>query len=293
MSITAIILADSITPNGVRLTTFLCRYPRFIHSEVLTHRMFSRNSASSRAIPAKKMLNKVYNDPVTPVAFYRERPGMVGGEQLAGEDAEEAAAHWRLGRLSAYQSAQALVKLGVHKSIVNRLLEPWQWMETIITATEWANFFALRTAPDAQPEFQVLATAMLDAYEATTPQPTGYGAWHLPYGDRMPEGLDEATRIKVAVARCARISYLTHDGEMDVSKDVKLHDRLAASGHWSPFEHVAQPCKGHVAVETEFGYPARYTRVPCYEFHGNFRGWVQYRKDFLNENITEMPKVQP
>lgn len=263
--IEARIIADSISPAGCRITTFVLKYPRFIHSELMTHRAFSRNAASSRAIPIQRMIEAIRENPARPVHWGTAKPGMQAGEPLPPEKAEQAVAIWDEACHDAIAHAERLLELGVHKQVVNRLLEPFAHMTTLVTATEWENFFALRAHPDAQPEFQVLAYRMLAAYLANEPVQVPVGGWHIPFGDRMPDGLTEEERLKIATARCARVSYLTFDGEFAPEKDFALHDRLAQAGHWSPFEHCAR---------------ALPEAVPS----GNLVGWRQYRKEFPDEN---------
>lgn len=266
---TAIILADSINPASNRVTTFLLTYPRFIHSEVLTHRSLSRNAASSRAIPIEKVIEQVRTNPARPVRWGLNGKGMQDHGVMTDSDAAEAA--WRASASAAMSSAYHLQSLGLHKQIVNRVLEPFMWMTTLVTATEWENFFSLRVHKDAQPEFQHLAYQMLKTYLDHTPVKKEWGDWHIPYGDRMPDGLDNETRLKIATARAARVSYLTMDGSIDIAKDISLHDSLSQNGHWSPFEHACQAFA-----------PAK----------GNFVGWTQYRHFFPTENrkcdLTEL-----
>lgn len=257
--IEATIVADSVNPAGDRLTTFVLKYPRFIHSELMTHRSFSRNASSSRAIPVERMIRDVEDDPAMPVYWGKNQPGMQAREELGREDRAQARRVWLAAARDAVARAEEMTALGVHKQIANRLLEPFQWMNTLVTASEWENFFALRCEPDAQPEFQALADLVLDRYVNGKSAEADWGGWHVPFGDRMPEGLEPHTRIRVAVARCARLSYKTFDGAIDVEKDVAMHDRLRAKGHMSPFEHVA---------EATLHYP----------YWGNFKGWGQYRK---------------
>jgi hypothetical protein len=133
-----------------------------------------------------------------------------------------------------------MIELGVHKQIANRLLEPFAHMTTLVTATDFDNFFSLRADTDAQPDFKSWPFKTLDAYLNSTPKRLEAGDWHIPFGDRMPVGLELLERLKVAVARAARVSYKTFDGKIDPVEDYRLHDRLAEGGHWSPFEHVAQ-----------------------------------------------------
>lgn len=257
------IIADSINPSGGRVTSFLLTYPRFIHSELMTHRAFSRNAASSRAIPISKVIEQVKTSPAMPVRWGKNGKGMQDHGVFDGVEATEAEMTWRKAAELAIRSAEGLEARGLHKQIVNRVLEPFVWMTTLVTATEWENFFSLRVHKDAQPEFQHLAYLMLKTYLSSTPKRLNWGEWHIPFGERMSEGLDNATKLKIAVARAARTSYLTMDGSIDVAKDIELHDRLSESGHWSPFEH---PCQ---AAEKS---------------RGNFRGWEQYRHKFTGEN---------
>jgi thymidylate synthase ThyX len=167
-----------------------------------------------------------------------------------------------------------LHELGVHKQLANRLLEPFMWVTVIVSATEWANFFTLRCHEDAQPEFQKVALMVAEALAVSTPRPVGVGEWHLPYiqADERAE-LSLAVQQQCSVARCARVSYLTHEGKRDIEKDKELYDRLlngSGLGHWSPFEHVATP---------------KATADPDPR-EGNYRGWLQYRKMFPNECHT-------
>jgi thymidylate synthase ThyX len=259
------IICDSIGRHGQRITSFVCTYPRFIHSEVMTHRVFSRNAASSRAIPINKMIDEIKKCPARPVHWGRNQKGMQAHEALSREEATRAIALWDAAAKANIKIVQEMIDLGVHKQTANRLLEPFAHMVTLITATDFHNFFSLRADADAQPEFQVLAFTALDAYLNGTPKPLAPGEWHIPFGDRMPEGLELAERLKIAVARAARVSYKTFEGEINPVEDYRLHDRLAEGGHWSPFEHVAQ------CLETR-------------ERSGNFLGWGQYRKQFAGEN---------
>lgn len=267
MAYSAKILADSLAPSGYRLTTFELTYPRFVHSELMTHREFSRNSASSRAIPIEKMIQRVKDDPVLPVYWGKNQKGMQAAEELSPIDRHCAEIYWLQQRDEAVRVAEGLVRLNVHKQIVNRLLEPWMWITVLVSATNFSNFFSLRCHPAAQPEIQKLAYMMRDIYFAAEPRLLRAGHWHLPLlpdYEELFNGIDSYDLKKIAVGRCARVSYLTHDGQRDPQADVELHDRLASMGHWSPFEHVAQ---------------AHFEAIRS----GNFTGWRQYRKLFTGE----------
>ena len=281
------VVCDSLNPAGVRLTTTEVTFARFVLAEVNTHRAFSRNSASSRAIPARKQIRRVVDDPFVPLVWASERPGMQGGDELTGWRRSAAKVAWRAASLGAAGMARAMVGLGVHKSIANRLIEPFCWHTAIVTATDWDGFFEQRCTPLAQPELRVAAEAMRAAVEASTPRPLRRGEWHLPYIEA--EDWQEAGQMtaeawvidlvrSVSVARCARVSYLTHDGRRDLGADLALYDRLvtARPPHASPLEHVATPCR-HLPI-------AEYTGDVVRPGHcGNLQGWDQLRHVVLPE----------
>ncbi|HYZ16323.1 MAG TPA: FAD-dependent thymidylate synthase [Candidatus Acidoferrum sp.] len=277
MGFSARVLLDSVSPAGVRLTTMEVRYPRFIHSEVMTHRVFSRNSASSRAIPIKKMIDAVRSEPAMPLWWGRNQSGMQAHAELDPAARVLAEEEWRRALADALAHAERLAssEIGLHKQLVNRLLEPFAWITVLITATEWANFFTQRTHEDAQPELRHVAQLMLNAYRNSEPRPLALGEWHTPL--ILPDeetSLSLELRKKISVARSARVSYLSHAGSRDHQKDLELYDRLVsggANGHWSPFEHVATPL-------------SEGTR-----WSANFRGWEQFRKRFPQEHAETFP----
>jgi len=265
MSFKVEVILDSVSQAGARLTTFELTYPRFIHAEFMTHRMFSRNAASSRAIPTKKMIRMVIDDPAMPVFWGKNKKGMSAGKELSDFEQEIAEREWLKARDSAVDYARTLYSIGLHKQIVNRVVEPWKNITVICTATNYSNFYGLRRHKDAQPEIHYLADRMFESQRKS--EPVGR-LWHTPYiqGDEL--GFDIDLRRKISVARCARVSYLTHDGNRDVDQDLVLFDRLltgSGHGHWSPFEHVAEA-----------------SRNPEYR-SGNFVGWKQFRKMYKGE----------
>ena len=215
MKIRSTIIKDSISRTGQRITTAEWCYPRFIHGEVMTHRVFSRNAMSSRAIPVMKVLAQVWGDPAMPVYWGANQPGMQAKAELTGWRKAVARKLWVAAGGVMCGFAWGMVKVGLHKQIANRILEPWQWMRTIVTATDWDNFFELRRHEDAQPEFFALADAHWHAMEES--ELNGLrnlksSEWHLPYMDTTEPGLD-FVNCKISAARCARVSYLTHDGK--------------------------------------------------------------------------------
>ena len=285
------IITDSKSPHGVRLTTMEIVLPRIVLAEFNTHRQFSRNSASSRAIPIEKMLARVIDDPYMPEQWDRNGAGMQGHGPLEAGDAREADEVWQRASEDMLDHARRLHDLGVHKQWANRLLEPFLWHTVIVTATEWSNFFNLRCHPAAHPAIRNTAEAMHAAMQASTPTRLEFGQWHLPFVDERDTGLSTRDKIKVSCARCARVSYLTHDGVRDPAEDIRLHDRLLSAGHMSPFEHVARPLQYREAVvytpplaEIQLGETLGVSpQNPALTYCGNFRGWVQYRKTIAGE----------
>jgi thymidylate synthase ThyX len=242
------VLLDSISPNGDRLTTIEVTFHRFVLAEFNTHRMFNRNSSSSRAIPVEKQLERFTFDAAMPISMPREQPGMQGGKELEGQDLLDAmellgAIHSETARLiNAYLEAHPDKKTRLHKSVLNRPMEWAQWHTVLVTATEWENFFAQRCHPDAQPEMRAAAEWIREVLGQSVPQPLDFGDWHTPLiQDFERETLSSEDRMNISVARCARVSYLTHDGKRDLEADRDLYRRLLTSRHPSPFEHVATP----------------------------------------------------
>lgn len=260
--ITADIITDSISEVGKRIITLSLYYPRFIHAEFMTHRMFSRNASSSRAIPTEKLIQDIIDNPVEPVYWGKNMKGMQAQEELTGQNKDNARWGWMMAQRRAIEYAEYLNKLGAHKQIVNRVLEPYSHIRVCVTATEWDNFFKLRLHPAAQPEMQALAKAMKDAMGTSTPKLLTLGQWHLPYVSEDEQREYGVTISKtLSVARCARVSYRLHDGTpTHMQADEELYKRLLVEQHMSPFEHQATPF--HHAV----------TRS------NNFYGWEQLRK---------------
>lgn len=272
-NITAEIIADSLNEFSNRLTTYVCTFPRIILAEVNTHRMLSRNSASSRAIPVIKQIEKVDKNPFMPVQFGKNCKGMQAQTKIEAHDEHYAIDSWLQGKQNACATARMLADLGVHKQLANRVLEPYSYTTAIISATAWHNFFKLRAHPDAQPEFQVLAYRMLEAYLENTPKELSKGEWHIPFGNKMPDSLTQEEKIKVAVARCARVSYENFDGEININSDFELYDNLLKSGHLSPFEHVACASGVHGLRS------------------GNFIGFIQHRDQVEIRKTVDLVKI--
>lgn len=312
MAYSAKVVADSVSSAEKRLVTLVVVFPRIVLAEFNTHRVFSRNSASSRAIPVHKQLRKLLDEPFIPERFGRNQPGMQSSNWLEGQDHNQAVEAWLRARDRAATSAfemllsQSLASeifgykpgegsasleqlqagfddaiacfdkaqkvedptdmdiLGIHKQLCNRVLEPFMWHTVVVTASEWGNFFALRAHEDAQAEIRKPAELMLQAMEASMPTQLDNGEWHTPF-IQPDEDFDLGDRIKISCGRCARVSYLTHDGVRDPEKDIGLYSNLVASGHMSPTEHAARPLEDGEAQK------------------GNFVGWQQHRADLPHE----------
>lgn len=313
------IICDSInneihSNNQRRITTIEISYPRFIHSEILTHRDRERNSGSSRAIPWPVMCERISNDPVIPILWGMEKSGMQTGEEIPIKFRSLAIKLWLELRDKAIDTANKLHNIGdtwcdlvpnlqesgdsdikIHKSICNRLTEPWMWITVVMTATRWNNFFRQRCHPDAEIHFQKIAGMIKTSIENSIPTQLYEGQWHLPYITQncileaeqyLKTQLDllsefpsnfslenELLQIlkKVSVARCARVSYVQHnEKKKSIEKDVGLWDRLlkgSGLGHFSPFGHAAE-------CMADYNHRS-----------GPFVGWKQFRKQFQNEDM--------
>jgi len=309
MTITAKIIADSTSPDNIRLTTMQLRYPRFIHAEFMTHRVFSRNASSSRAIPVERLIQDIIDDTAMPIHWGKNQKGMQADEENhnlieypdhidRGLNNGRPWTAWGEARDRAVEMARAFDAAGYHKQIVNRLLEPFSHINVVVTSTDWANFFALRDHKDAQPEIQALAGAMRLGMGHSTPRPLNPGEWHLPYiteedyhvvvGSHRDGGSTDLR--KISAARCARVSYMTHDGKRPrVDADLKLYDQLMGGEivHASPTEHQATPDDRGTTGPVIPGRPLIRTNWLNPRLHGNLEGWIQHRKLIPNENQTE------
>lgn len=345
--ISAKVIADSKNEFGNRITTMVVTFPRFILAELNTHRMMSRNSASSRAIPFEKMIASIENDPFVPIAIQKDHKGMQGTEYLEGDELNDALHAYGRSVDSAIQKAKEFAAIGVTKQLVNRQLEAYMWHTVIVTATEWENFFALRCPKydfnsdiyrsrkdvlkhypspgleddtmywlsmnkgQAEIHMMALAEAIWDAMNESTPKELKAGEWHIPFevdarkednikqfSDLVRNGVVKdgwEAQIKIATARCARVSYTVvgeEDKPANYDNDIKLHDRLAESGHWSPFEHCAKAMNNtemdiHMVASEQGEKDGTMFYKNLRGVSGNFIGFIQYRKTFDNENITK------
>ncbi|APB33695.1 hypothetical protein GlitD10_1374 [Gloeomargarita lithophora Alchichica-D10] len=277
------------------VTVLLTRFPYTLLQELATHRLLrqggvvevlgdtnpftevtSRSSGSSRAIPVERVIQRILADPFIP-QFSQQQKGMQGIEIDDPEFQKNNEHLWRNALEQNIDLARKLAEQGVHKQHVNDLLKPFMRIPILITATEWENFFYLRTDKPCRPEFRAWAIAIRDTITQSTPTELHPGEWHIPFGDQMPADLSLREQLQVATARCARLSYATHSGNRDVQEDLRLHDQLLQDGHMGPLEHSA------MAVENYLTTPQK---IPCYAllpsqttpvFTRNLRGFYSYR----------------
>ena len=309
-NISAKVVCDSISEQGIRLTTFEIEYPRIVMSEFNTMRAISKNSSSSRAIPVSKMLEHTKNINLKPIYFGSKKSGMQAGDELEGEDLQYAKSTWESALHSMVHSAKILDGCGVAKEVCNRLVEPFQLVKVVCTATDWDNFFNLRLHPDADPNICMLAYKMYQAMQESEPVELKAGEWHLPfvnvgwngrgemrYADEDFNFVELEQAIKLSAASCASVSYRTEG--MTLEKADKIFDMLikAEVVHSSPLEHCATP------VKPKFNELGK-VRVNCSEpqswedgvthmnkqgqlCSGNLRGFIQYRHLLPNNTNWE------
>jgi len=280
MTISAKVIAHSrpywAADDAHDLYTMELTYPRFIHSEFMTHRLFSRNASSSRAIPVHRLIDEIYDNPALPVFWGSNKPGMQAGAELVGGDKDSAIVYWHAALSSARDYTKYLLGCNLHKQLANRIMEPWAHIHVVVTATEWDNFFALRVHPDAQPEIRELAQQIRRAQYNSDPVLLRPGEWHTPYAHPATAG-DAA--LRTSVAGCARVSYNTHDGsERAIHKDCQLYTRLLESQHLSPFEHQGTPMLFYQSGAEEWESGVTHMDRQRMLWSGNFKGWIQYRQ---------------
>ena len=315
-SIKATVICDSISEKGIRLTTFEIEYPRIVMSEFNTHRSVSKNSSSSRAIPVSKMLEHTQNINLKPIYFGSKKSGMQAGDELDGNDLINAKLFWEAALFDAITWATELDELGVAKEVCNRLVEPFQLVKVVCTATDWDNFFNLRLHPDSDPNICMLAYKMYEAMQESEPIELKAGEWHLPfvnvgwngkgemcYADDDFNFVELEQAIKLSAASCASVSYRTEG--MTLEKADKIFDMLikAEVVHSSPLEHCATPVSKEVEIENSdyltVGFINKASDPNTWEdgvthmnkqgelCSGNLRGFIQYRHLLPNNTNWE------
>lgn len=271
------IIADSISPQGIRITTFHLRYWRAIHAELMTHRVFSRNARSSRAVPSRVLLT----EPIFIPVFGMNKPGMQSDIIAPPELQDKWRREWQDLAAVCRDYVERWSEEGMHKQHANRPLEWFGWIDVLVTSTYWHNFWTLRISDFAQPEFDDLARAMNVCMDRSTPELLQPGEWHLPYIDRVKDGLYSLDlQLKLSTARCARLSYRPFDGNADYDAEVSRYEKLVVSSpvHASPAEHQATPDTFSHTLGGGWDHPKE---------HGNFGGWRQHRKMIPNEATME------
>lgn len=283
------IIAASAHPSLSKanpIHTLRMRYPRIIHAELMTHRVFSRNARSSRAVPVSRMIQEIKSDPFVPWHWGKNQKGMQASEEcdepvFIGSEYNDDGWHrehaWLSAANVAIRHAEAFMNAGYHKQIANRLLEPFMYIDVLVTSTEWENFLWLRDHKDAEPHLQDLATLVRRALEGPV-EVLKPGVWHLPYITEEERDMPVDLLRKISAARCARISYAPFDGDASYERELKRYDTLVRSDrvHASPLEHQAVPDTWN-PVTNSWKFP---------EMHGNLNGWIQYRKLVPNEAYT-------
>ena len=273
--------------------------------EFMTHRMFSRNAASSRAIPIDKVIDLINYDMAMPQYWGLNKSGMQAKEEHS--DINTCKHHWVNAAGAAIECAEGLKDLGLHKQIVNRVLEPFQMIKVIVTATEYDNFFWLRCHKDAQPEIKILADKMYQAREESKPRLLQEGQWHLPFIEdnvlkenqdcfiKSPSNSDEFIHVdleeakKYSAACCAAVSYRTE--EMTMEKAERIYSQLIESVpcHASPVEHQATPI-GVVKALCPFIRGVTHEDRDQNLWSGNFKGWIQNRQLIPNNVCKDYNK---
>ena len=274
-----ILEATKCMETGRKLITFEAFFPRPILAEQNTHRKFSRNTGSSRAIPVIRMLLALMKVPFIPLFWGANKAGMQSAETMPKWKALIAHFLWRSHAWFTYLIVFLLGKLGLHKQWTNRLLEPHTYVRQVVTTSDLENYFSLRLHDAAQPEIILLAIMLkeqVDLLEKTN----GYRKvsandvkanawnWHLPYiteDERHIYRHHPFFLAKLSAARCARTSYLTQEGVVpNPEKEIITFKKLAESQpiHASPLEHQAYPLKDREARSR------------------NFDGFLQYRAHY-------------
>lgn len=328
--IVAKVIADSISPEGKRITTFELEYPRIIHAELMTHRLFSRNAMSSRAVPIAKMIEQVLNNPAMPVRFGANQPGMQdkGGEHIEPvwidweernepfSDPETVEVYgtardaWKAAAKDAAQRAGHFAKAGYHKQIANRLLEPFQRMKAVFTATDLNNFWWLRIDADADPTIEALVMEMKRVFDASNPESLQPGEWHTPYVDHVyehktddgpgvfvgyciqgeedlsPVMLTKEEAVAISASCCAQVSYRILNSTKEKALDI--YQKLISGNkvHASPFEHQATPMLFNTLIRhslmsddpSQWEKGITHADRKGYFWSANFCGWVQNRQ---------------
>lgn len=295
------IIADSISKT--RITTFELEYPRMIHSEMMTHRMLSKNSSSTRAIPVARAIEIVEEKPAMPIHWGENNPGMSSNQELDEYRRIHAQELW----INCMQSVISYVKsmsdkdsINGHKQWAGRWLETASFIKVVLTGTEFNNLYALRHHKDAQPEFYELVDCMMRAQEQSVPNTLSHGEWHLPYIDYIDgkyytngTEVDLETAKRVSTSCCAQASYRKLDNTIEKANMIfsmlHLGDDSGQPAHASPSEHQATPMSdSSVSFDpSTWDTGITHVRKDGSMWSGNFRNWIQHRQLISNEAVWE------
>lgn len=290
--IVARVVAKSVSAtSGTEIITWELEYPRIVHSELMTHRVFSRNSASSRAIPVLKVIEQVRYNPAKPVHWGKNQAGMQANEELDSVHKQAVESLWEVAAEHSCYIARAMEQHGAHKQVVNRILEPFQFMKVVLTTTEKNNFYWLRDHKDADPTIHELARCMREADDNSTAVVLNAGDWHTPYyGDGFWNPWCDDTvynALMISSSCAAQVSYRKLDDSLE--KAGTVYKRLVESEpvHASPFEHQATPIE-YTGGDTNnpFHWPVGVTHMSKDGslWSGNFKDWLQHRQMIPNNN---------
>ena len=301
-NVTAKVIADSVSESGKRITTFELEFHRFLLPEFNTHRMISKNAASSRAIPVATMIANIEASPAIPLYWGKNQAGMSAKEECDEPIVAKGGINdnlqsfefdketwWKDSARIACYKARLMAEAGYHKQIVNRLTEPFQMIKVVATATEWDNFFWLRKNADSQPEIRILAEKMWEARQQSEPVKLTSDDWHTPYfgaGYWLKDcGIPLEDALAISSSCCAQVSYRKTDDSLEKAKMV--YARLVESEpvHSSPFEHCAKPVDQSKHDWEQDGVTSFHKRLGI--MSGNFAGWIQFRQLINNNTCWE------
>jgi thymidylate synthase ThyX len=277
------------------IITYELTYPRMIHGELMTHRLFSRNAASSRAIPVAKMVALVEEQTAYPSQWGKNQAGMQADGEVSPATQGSAKYLWEKARDNACKTARDMEKLGLHKQVINRVLEPFQMMKTIVTATELDNWFWLRNHTDADPTIHELASLMLKEKQTHKPVVLQPGEWHMPYysGGYWKIGFEDSLQDALAISAscCAQVSYRVLDDSLEKAKMIFAKLIESKPCHSSPAEHQATPVTFsgiHAMQGIQSHWPEGITHTDKQGsfWSGNFKGWIQHRQLIPNNVCT-------
>lgn len=302
------VIQHSVSPEGKEIITFSVKYGLIVHSEWIRHRLLSNSVKSNRAVSMKQIRKEVIEDPYVPIKFGGQQAGMVAIDEDQFGYAKVCRWLWKNSRWGAVGVHWLFEKLKLHKEITNRILNPWQWVRSTTTATDYDNFYKLRLHKDAQKDINVIAKAMHEALQLSEPMLINAGEYHVPYVSRRRTGngeleyydsdgtqLNTQQAIEASCARCARSSYDNHDGTKASyfnratakgRSDQEIYQDLINSDpvHGSCGEHQATPLV--VAYKNKKPiYPAGMTHVSVEDgilttkyWSGNLLGFIQHRQ---------------